>query len=744
MHTRSMMNWPMTVVAAAAATLVTGCGGGYSNPPAGTPANEVLQVVMTSDQEVLQPVVSAATATATLTLDRATRTISATIAVDGFVATGAQILTGEAGAEGPATFPMTIAGNMATLAPTVLTGEQLATLDAGRFYLNVNSAKRPNGEVRGQIGREVFAAHLTGSQLSTPVESAGDGDGFLVLDPKSHAVAGSVTLHGVEGTTVDVEAAAFGEDGDAVVHMSDSGDHLHFVVPPGVVLKAGDIDKLRAGGFYFNVRNSAHAGGEVRGQIGRRVLLAALDGKHEVPSTGSPATGRGFVLYDSATRKVTGNLSLSDITATKAHIHQGAEGENGDVIVPLSNPSLDGRNWTVSAPTPTLTLDQAGALLTDGMYYNAHSVAFPDGEVRGQLHLATNDAAPVLRIVSPAPGASLARGEGVPGAGTFNGTGFSINLEMITRDRVGIGAREGTNVRDPSLLGGSNPNLPTLEVTFDADLIKPDGTIIPAGTNLAPLFNIAGSDDTPGAGVTLWTGWHVLESFRDETKSVTIKASIIDQSRRVATDVVNYRLLDGHVSGQGLTPKDPGVAGDGVDDPDGPEVTMIAPRPNSSVSTGPLEGLPTAPTNAALMFIQVSALDKTGAGIAINENGEGKADTDRGTIADGSQIAAHGPNRNYSGLFFSFDVPLRLGNGNLVAAGQNLAPLFNIVGSEKATGGVRSTAGWVVGGALVVPPGKTTVTAVARVTDNAGKSGSSTSTFGISTVENGQELTPAP
>jgi hypothetical protein len=81
-----MMNWPMTVVATAAATLVAGCGGGgYSSPPAGTPANEVLQVVMTSDQEVLQPVVSAATATATLTLDRATRTISAIIAVDGFV-----------------------------------------------------------------------------------------------------------------------------------------------------------------------------------------------------------------------------------------------------------------------------------------------------------------------------------------------------------------------------------------------------------------------------------------------------------------------------------------------------------------------------------------------------------------------------------------------------------------------------------------------------------------------------------
>jgi hypothetical protein len=390
-------------------------------------------------------------------------------------------------------------------------------------------------------------------------------------------------------------------------------------------------------------------------------------------------------------------------------------------------------NWPMAA------VAAAAAILVAGCGGGSYS-----GEPPAEIPASETLQAPVLRIVSPAAGVSLARGEGLPGAGSFNGSGFSINLEMITRDSVGIGALEGTNVRDPGLLGGSNPNLPTLEVTFDADLIKPDGTIIPAGTNLAPLFNIAGSDDTPGAGVTLWTGWHVLESFRDETQSVTIRASITDKEGRVATDVMNYRLLDGHASGQGLTPKEQVLPGDGADDADGPEVTMIAPRPNSSVSTGPQAGLPTPPRNASLMFIQVSALDKTAAGIAINENGDGKADTDRGTIADGSQIAAHGPNRNYPGLSFTFDVPVQLANGILVAPGQNLAPLFNIVGSEKDAGGVRSTAGWVVGGALVIPPGKTTVTAVARVTDNAGKSGSATSTFGISSVENGQELTPAP
>jgi len=392
-------------------------------------------------------------------------------------------------------------------------------------------------------------------------------------------------------------------------------------------------------------------------------------------------------------------------------------------------------NWPMAA-----VASAAAAILLAGCGGGGYSSGNPPADTAANETLQS----PVLRIVSPAANASLARGEGLPGAGSFNGTGFSINLEMITRDRVGISALENTNVRDPSLLGKSNPNLPTLEVTFDADLIKPDGTIIPAGTNLAPLFNIAGADDPPGDGVTLWAGWHVLESFSEETKSVMIRASITDQTGRVASDVVNFSLLDGHVSGQGLTPNNAGVPGDGADDPDGPEVTMIAPRSNSSIATGPQTGLPTPPGNASLMFVQVSALDRSGAGIAINENGDGKADADRGTIADASQIAAGGPNRNYPGLSFTFDVPVQLRNGTLIPPGQNLAPLFNIVGSEKAAGGVRSTASWVVGGALVVPPGKTTVTAIARVTDNAGKSGSTASTFGISTVENGQELTPAP
>ncbi|MCE9657553.1 MAG: hypothetical protein K8R60_03270 [Burkholderiales bacterium] len=357
------------------------------------------------------------------------------------------------------------------------------------------------------------------------------------------------------------------------------------------------------------------------------------------------------------------------------------------------------------------------------------------------------DAPPAFQvsIVSPAAGASVARGEGAPGAGSFNGTGFSINLEIVTRDGANVVARESTNIRDASQLGRPSASLPTLVVSFDEDLIKPDGGVIPKNTNLASLFNIAGSDDSDGPGITLWAGWHVLESFPAGTDKVTITASLTDTTGRVTTDRVAFSVLAGRDSGQSLTPQTAGTAGDGIDDANGPVVTMIAPRPGSSVSSGPVAGNP-SPSNASLMFIQVSALDKSGAGIELNENGvaPGRPEAGFGTIADGTQIAAQGPNRNFPGLVFSFDVPLRLGNGNLVAAGQNLAPLFNIVGSERMADGVRSTAAWVVGGALVMPAGKTTVTALARVTDNAGRSGSATSTFGVSQVENGQALTPAP
>lgn len=356
--------------------------------------------------------------------------------------------------------------------------------------------------------------------------------------------------------------------------------------------------------------------------------------------------------------------------------------------------------------------------------------------------------APIMRIVSPLGDATVSPGTGVQGTATAlnTGAGFVINLEIVTRDATSVKVREATvgpgsaGIRHEDLLGQANPDFPGLTVSANVDLIKPDGGVIARGTNLASLFNVAGTDDTPGPGVTVWAGWHVLESLPVGVNALTLTASVKDDAGRVSQDKVTVQVRAGErMAGQALTPAPGPLAGNGLDDPDGPEVSLIAPRGPTSISPGP-SGTPPAGTGS-LFFIQVSATDHSGAGIGVRE----------GLIFDPTKIAnpktgtLAGPNSFYPGLELSFDVPLIQPNGNRVAAGTNLAPLFDVAGSETGLGGaVRTTADWVVGGSLDLPAGKKTVTITARVTDNAGKTTTTRQVVGVSSTVNGQELTSTP
>jgi hypothetical protein len=381
----------------------------------------------------------------------------------------------------------------------------------------------------------------------------------------------------------------------------------------------------------------------------------------------------------------------------------------------------------------------AAAAATAACQEDRHRIVAPQESVATPRQVAS-EGGPVVRITSPVTNEVVAGGQGLVGAGSLTGgSAFAITIETITGNAADVPATESTNIRNTALLGQANPNFPGLSVLIDADLITPDGTIIPRNTNLANLFNTLGTDDTPGEGVTIWVGWHFLESLPEDVKNFTITASVRDAAGRVGTDVVNVKVDKHGSTGQALTPAPTAVAGDGVDDVDGPEVTLIGPRDPSSVALG-------TPTAGSFVFFQVSALDRTGAGIGVNENGEGITNP-VGLIRDGAQLNVAGANRNFPGLDFSFDVPFRRPNGIIVPAGQNLAPLFDIAGStldHRGNGRVVTTASWVVGGSFVLPEGKTSVTVTTRVTDNAGNTGSVSRTFTISPVVEGQALTPTP
>jgi CHRD domain-containing protein len=105
-----------------------------------------------------------------------------------------------------------------------------------------------------------------------------------------------------------------------------------------------------------------------------------LSGDQEVPAVKSSGSGSGMVMI-SDDGSVSGSVSASGFTPTAAHIHQGAAGKNGPVIVPFTK---EGDKFSAPAGAK-LTPDQMKAYKAGELYVNIHSAANPGGEVRAQL-----------------------------------------------------------------------------------------------------------------------------------------------------------------------------------------------------------------------------------------------------------------------------------------------------------------------------------------------------------------------
>ena len=360
--------------------------------------------------------------------------------------------------------------------------------------------------------------------------------------------------------------------------------------------------------------------------------------------------------------------------------------------------------------------------------------------------------APHVRITSPLDGAFIAPGESRTGHGDPNGTGFAIVVEIVAPDDK-VSVDEDVNIRNVRSLGGLNPQFPGLLVFIDEDLITPDGTIIRANTNLGPLFNIAGTDDTPGAGVTIWAGWHVLESIHPrEGDSFNLTVAVVDDLGRVGFDRIKLNVSDSvtdrfGTSGNGLTqnPGQPNRVVGGT----APIVQIIAPREPTAVTFGE------APPNGSLSFIQVSIIDREG-DVVVDELGgaDGLLDPANPSLAaqfgrvDDPAAGVGNPNRNAPGFDFRFSVPSGAAGG---AANVNVARLFNVAGSEvilleDGTPAVRTVLNWVVAAPFVgTALQESFVTFTATVRDANGNQGVATKTFQLThSAANGDKLTPQP
>jgi hypothetical protein len=121
------------------------------------------------------------------------------------------------------------------------------------------------------------------------------------------------------------------------------------------------------------------AAGATAGGLKSNSLHATLLGKSETPK-GDP-DGRGTAEVKITGRKVCWEIKVSRVqTIVAAHIHKGAPGVAGPVVVPF------GKIFKAKGCTTTTAAIAAAIEKKPAAYYvNVHNAKYPGGALRGQL-----------------------------------------------------------------------------------------------------------------------------------------------------------------------------------------------------------------------------------------------------------------------------------------------------------------------------------------------------------------------
>jgi hypothetical protein len=119
----------------------------------------------------------------------------------------------------------------------------------------------------------------------------------------------------------------------------------------------------------------------------RCTAFAVLKPGNEVPATDSQATGAALVHINGT--RLTFTVAIANPareTFTRGHIHTGAAGVNGPILVTLFEGSSDRRLFT-QFDSIQITAENAAAICGNlaGHYVNYHTTDNPGGAIRGQL-----------------------------------------------------------------------------------------------------------------------------------------------------------------------------------------------------------------------------------------------------------------------------------------------------------------------------------------------------------------------
>lgn len=288
--------------------------------------------------------------------------------------------------------------------------------------------------VRAQT-TQTLMANVLGSPLAEtpPITNLNASGGFNIVIEVTRDGAGNITAGkisfiaqynfpgSVEFTGFHIHEGATGVAGPVRFDTGITGttsvtdaDGVGFLSRDAVMVDPVVLGRLLANpaGFYVNLHTRANPGGALRGQFTSltetlSTTVQMTPAQETPPITGLDATGVGTITLN-PTRNAQGvvnggNATLtvdynfpSAITVTGLHIHEGAVGVAGGIVIDTragtaANPvvSSTGKGF-LSYTVPITTALQIGALTRllanpTNFYINLHTQANPGGAIRGQL-----------------------------------------------------------------------------------------------------------------------------------------------------------------------------------------------------------------------------------------------------------------------------------------------------------------------------------------------------------------------
>lgn len=344
--------------------------------------------------------------------------------------TGAHFHMGVPGGTGPVVVSLLtyVSGNVLE-GEIVPTAAFLTSLTQGQIYINIHTTANPGGEIRGQVYTDTrnvaHEARLDGNQV-VPVgayPSAGKAIAIGRLSATLDSMTVIVAHDGLSGapTGVALYNAPAGQSNTAANLVTTSmimgGSTGNIVTLQLAGLTPAVVNAFLRGDINVVLNTAASPTGEIRGQLirlAREGYTIALNGAQQRPTpVNTTGYGVGVVSIDRDQTNAHFMSVWGGLTgpAMAGHFHTGLSSQTGPVVFPLTpffdntmNPAAVYGYWKNDNMNP-FTRVRSLQFRGDSIYMNLHTMAFPSGEIRGQVYRGARN---LQRVLATQPAAIVA------------------------------------------------------------------------------------------------------------------------------------------------------------------------------------------------------------------------------------------------------------------------------------------------------------------------------------------------